>query len=441
MNSLAVYRGLTTLLGPLVVLYLARRRARGKEDAARFRERLGRPSQARPAGPLVWLHAASVGEAASLLAFIDRLSRERPSLNLLVTTGTVTSARLLEARLPPGCARHQYVPVDRPGYVKRFLDHWRPDLAIWVYSELWPNLVAATQARGVPTILLNARMSQRSFARWQRWPGIIGPLLDGFALCLAQDSVQLERLRRLGARAADTVGDLRSAAAPLPADDAVHDHLKAMIAGRPSWLAASTHPGEEDAAAAAHAALKASHPRLLTLIVPRHPARAGEIEASLVASGLTVARRSRGEAIAPDTDIYLGDTLGEMGVFYRLADIAFVGGSMTPRGGHNPLEPARLGCAILHGKDMSNCAAVARDLAAAGGAITVADADDLATQLGRLLDDPAARQLLAVAAEAVAERETGVLDEILARLARFLDELAPRGSSGAVNPDDARACA
>ena len=201
-NALAAYRGLTTLIGLLLPLYLAGRRLRGKEDGARFAERLGRAGAARPPGPLAWLHAASVGEAVSLLSLIDRLSRERPGLNLLVTTGTVTSARLLETRLPAGQARHQFVPADRPLYVRRFLDHWRPDLAIWVESELWPNLVAATQARGIPTVLLNGRMSQRSYERWQRFPGLIGPLLGRFALCLAQDDEQAARLVELGAREA-----------------------------------------------------------------------------------------------------------------------------------------------------------------------------------------------------------------------------------------------
>jgi 3-deoxy-D-manno-octulosonic-acid transferase len=430
MTTLALYRGLTTLMGPLVVLYLARRRARGKEDGARFGERLGRPGMARPAGPLVWLHAASVGEAASLLALIDRLTRERPLLQILVTTGTVASAGLLAARLPHGKARHQYVPVDRPRYIRQFLDHWKPDLAIWVYAELWPNLIATTQRRGIPTILLNGRMSQRSFARWHRWRSLIAPLLGGFSLCLAQDGVHLERLQRLGARAVDTVGDLRSAAAPLPADGDDLARLAALVGDRPSWLAASTHPGEEDAAASAHLALKERHRRLLTFIVPRHPARADEIATALAARGLVVAQRSRGEAIAPDTEIYLGDTLGEMGLFYRLAEIAFVGGSTAALGGHNPLEPALLGCAVLHGPDMSNWATIAGELAAAEATVTVADAAALAKAVDRLLADPAERRRLAAAAAAVAQRETGVLDAVLERLAPFLDKLSARVSTG-----------
>ncbi|MBV9522983.1 MAG: DUF374 domain-containing protein, partial [Alphaproteobacteria bacterium] len=345
---LAFYRTVTALLGPLFPWYLRARRARGKEDPTRFAERLGRADRSRPAGPLLWLHAASVGEAASLLALIDRLGRERPALTLLVTTGTLTSARLLAKRLPAR-AIHQFVPVDRPKYIRRFLDHWRPDAAIWVESELWPNLVATTQRRGIPTILLNARMSQRSFLRWQRWPGLIATLLGGFSLCLAQDEKQKERLRILGAGAADTVGDLKSAAAPLPVDETELARLRAQIGERPFWLAANTHPGEEAAAAEVHRRLAPEWPSLLTMIVPRHPARAEEIAALLRARGLVFARRSRGDAITRATAVYLGDTLGEMGLFYRVAETVFLGGSLTPVGGHNPFEPALLGCAILHG--------------------------------------------------------------------------------------------
>jgi 3-deoxy-D-manno-octulosonic-acid transferase len=425
MNTLAAYRALTALIGPLLPLYLAGRRARGKEDSARFGERLGRPGAARPAGPLAWMHAASVGEAVSLLSLIDRLSRERPTLNILVTTGTVTSARLLESRLPADQARHQFVPVDRPLYVRRFLDHWRPDLAIWVESELWPNLVAATQARGIPTVLLNGRMSQGSYERWQRWPGLITPLLGRFALCLAQDEAQATRLNELGARGASTVGNLKSAAAALPADAPELARLGGEIDARQRWLAANTHPGEEDAAAVVHRRLQARHPDLLTIIAPRHPVRAAEIATTLRSQGLTVARRSQGEAITPDIAVYLADTLGEMGLFYRLADIAFIGGSLTPMGGHNPLEAALLGCAILHGSDMSNCIATVAELTAAGGAISVGSVDALAAALDRLLSDPAERRRRGKAAGAVAARDNGVLDNVLSRLAPLLDTIAP----------------
>lgn len=428
MSSLRLYRTLTTALGPLVMLYLLRRMARGKEDRARFPERRGIAARARPDGPLVWVHAASIGEAVSMLALIDAILAERPSVSILVTTGTVTSARLLAMRLPAGRAWHHYVPIDRPAYVRRFLDHWRPDLALWVESELWPNLITEARAREIPLLLVNGRMSARSFENWRRWPGIIGPVLEAFELCLAQDVVQAERLRQLGAKRTLCVGNLKSAAAPLPASEPELARLAADCAGRPLWLAASTHEGEEEPAARAHRTLKQRWPDLLTLIVPRHPARAGAVAAMLRAKGLSVARRSLMEPITPETDIYLGDTLGELGLFYRLAGIAFVGGSLVPMGGHNPLEAALLDCAILHGPDMSNCAAIARDVATAGAAFTVHDSEELAATLARLLADPAERARCAAAGLEVAANNHAVLDAVLERIAPWLDRLTPHAS-------------
>lgn len=429
MNTLRAYRALTTALGPLVTLYLIRRLARGKEDRARFAERRGVASIARPENPLVWIHAASIGEAVSMLALIDALVEARPALSVLVTTGTVTSARLLAARLPVGRAWHQYVPVDRPAYVRRFLDHWRPDLALWVESELWPNLITEAHARDIPLLLINGRMSQRSFENWQRWPGLIAPVIGAFDLCLAQDVVQAERLRQLGGQRALCVGNLKSAAGPLPVSESELAKLAAQAAGRPLWLAASTHDGEEDAAAEAHRALKQRWPDLLTLIVPRHPARASAVAASLQAKGLRLARRSLAEPITPETEIYLGDTLGELGLFYRLAGIAFIGGSLVPMGGHNPLEAALLDCAVLHGPDMSNCAAIARDLAAAGAALTVRDAAELAEAVGRLLADPAERARRAAAGLDVAADNRAVLDAVMERIAPWLDRLTLHAAS------------
>jgi 3-deoxy-D-manno-octulosonic-acid transferase len=421
---LALYQAGTTALGPVVALYLARRMAHGKEDRERFSERQGIASRARPSGPLVWVHAASNGEAVSMLALIDRLLVERPALSVLVTTGTVTSARLLAHRLPAYRAWHQYVPVDRPAYVKRFLEHWRPDLALWVESELWPNLVSQADRTGIPLLLLNGRMSARSFRGWQRVPGLIAPLLACFELCLAQDEVQAERFRRLGSAAAATVGDLKTAAAPLPFDEGELARIAASAVGRPLWLAASTHQGEEEAAASVHRALAPARPGLLTIIAPRHPVRADEITAMLSRHGLKVARRARGETLDAATDIYLADTLGELGLFYRLAGIAFIGGSLTPMGGHNPLEAALLDCAILHGPDMSNCAAMAQSLAAAGAAITVRDVDELTASVGRLLGDAVERAARAAAAAGIAADNRAVLDAVLARIAPWLDRLS-----------------
>ena len=419
-----LYRGLTTAAGPLIGLYLRRRRAAGKEDAERFGERFGHPGVDRPGGPLVWIHGASVGESLSMLPLIDRLLARDTALHLLVTTGTVTSARLMAERLPAR-AIHQFVPVDRPDAVRRFLDHWRPDLALWTESEFWPNLLGEAQARGVPTILVNARMSEASFARWRRFRRLIAPLLGGFEVCFAQGAREAEMLTELGARDVRLAGNIKSAAPPLPADEAELGRLRGCIGDRPMWLAASTHPGEETMAAEVHRRLAPAHAGLLTIIVPRHPDRGAAIADELGALGIGVARRAAGEAVTPRTGVYLGDTLGELGLFYRLAPIAFVGGSLVPHGGHNPLEPARLGCAVLYGPHMFNFASYVDAFARADAAETVADEGALASAVGALLADAALRQGRARAARAVVEAEAGVLDEIEAVAAPFLAAARP----------------
>ncbi|MGE4218954.1 MAG: 3-deoxy-D-manno-octulosonic acid transferase [Alphaproteobacteria bacterium] len=429
MVALTLYRAATVAALPLIDWYLQRRLQAGKENAGRLDERRGIASAARPDGSLVWLHAASVGEAQSSLALVRLLVDE--GRHVLVTTGTVTSGALLAERLPAG-AIHQFVPVDRPAWVGRFLDHWRPDLALWIESELWPNLLIEAAARRIPSALVNGRMSARSFARWRMVPGLARNLLGCFGLCLAQTEAQAERFRQLGARNVGYVGNLKFSAAPLPVEDGVLRGLQARLGSRPRWLAASTHPGEEALAAAAHAALRRKYPGLLTMIVPRHPHRGPAIAAELAALGMAVARRSAGEAPAAGTDIYLADTLGELGLFYRLADIAFVGGSMASHGGHNPLEPAQLDCAVLHGPDMANFETVAAELHAAGGAQCVDGDATLAEAVGKLLadSDRRARRIAAAAGVAQANRDAAL---------RIHAALAPLRDAGRRERDDAAA--
>jgi 3-deoxy-D-manno-octulosonic-acid transferase len=366
-----------------------------------------------------------------------------PELNILVTTGTVTSARLLAERLPER-AIHQYVPVDRSPWVARFLDHWRPNAALWVESELWPNLVLETQAHHVPMVLLNGRMSARSFARWHRFPGLISRMLSGFTLVTAQDELEADRFEALGANAVTTPGNLKFAAGALPFDEADRKSLEETLAGRPRWLAASTHEGEEEIAAYVHRRLAADQKGLITLIVPRHPGRGAAIAAKLAIGGFSVARREAGDPVTPETDIYIADTLGELGLFYRVSPIAFLGGSLIPHGGQNLLEPARLGCATLHGPHMENFRTIVAELAARGGAQEVADAEELVKATATLLTDEELRHEVAEAAHAVATAK----DEILVAV---LDQLKPvlagcglmlanhdRGSQSA-GPDEAGA--
>ncbi|MDP6517899.1 MAG: 3-deoxy-D-manno-octulosonic acid transferase [Alphaproteobacteria bacterium] len=416
---LILYRCLTIAAGPIAGAVLRRRAAAGKEDPDRLAERLGHAVTPRPDGDLAWVHAASVGESLSVLPLVARLLRDQPSLHLLITTGTVTSARLLAERLPAR-AIHQYAPVDRPDAVRRFLDHWRPDLAIWVESELWPNLLGTSQARGVPCVLVQGRMSDRSFAAWRYARGLIRPLLRDFRLLLAQTDVDAERFRKLGGAQVMVTGTIKYASPPLPV---AADHLaetKSAIGARPLWLAASIHPGEVDAVIAAHQTLGARFDGLLTIIVPRHPRRGPDIARQAAGAGLTPARRAAREAPSAATDLYIADTMGELGLFYRLCGIAFIGGSLIPHGGQNPIEPMQLGCAVIHGPSMYNFDEVVADLAAAGAARSIAEAGGLAVAVGALLAAPDARDALARAQRAVAETKAGVLDDVVAALAPLI---------------------
>ena len=412
---LRLYAALTTGLAPLLRLHLRGRARRGKEIAARLPEREGIDPTPRPPGRLLWLHAASVGETVSLLPVLAALPG---GLSVLVTTGTVTSAELLAARLPALATRarvlHRFVPLDVPAWVARFVDHWRPDAVALVESELWPNLIGAAARRRVPLLLLNARLSAASAARWARLPHTAAWLLGRFTLIQAQSEPDAERLRGLGAAAVESPGNLKFAAAPLPADDAELARLRAAIGTRPVWLAASTHPGEEAIVADAHRRLAATHPGLLTIIAPRHPARGPEIAAAL--SDLAPTRRAAGHP--PGGAVWIADTLGELGLLYRLAPIVFVGGSLVPRGGQNPLEPARLGCVLAAGPGMENQAEAVATLTAAGALTTIPDAPSLAAWVAAMLADPARRAQLAVAARAAAGGHDALPDLVAGRLAR-----------------------
>jgi len=407
-----LYRGATTLAGPLVPLLLNRRTARGKEDAARRGERLGIAGRPRPDGQLIWIHGASVGEALSVLSLIDLLLAKKPNCSVLLTTHTVTAARLLESRLPDR-AFHQYVPLDRMSYVGRFLDHWRPDLALWLESELWPNLLDSIAKRSIPAVMLNARMSARSAARWARAPKALQSLTSVFATILPASTGQAEKLSALGVGRLGQAGNIKYAAPPPPADDHEVAHLQGAIGDRPVWLAASTHEGEEEICLAAHRRLLEIRPDLLLIMAPRHPKRALEVADLIGKQDWPFECRSERALPEADHPVYLADTLGEMGLFLRASPIVFVGGSLVPIGGHNPIEPAQLDSAVLTGRKVENFADVMADMDQAGGLIWVDDADELARAVDGLLADEPARQTMTEAARAVAEANSGMLDEVL----------------------------
>ncbi len=406
---LRLYGAATALLEPIAPILLRGRARRGKEDPARLNERLGRPARARPAGALVWLHGVSVGESASLLPLVDALRTRRPDLNVLVTSGTVTSAEILARRLPPGVI-HQFAPVDAPGAVARFLDHWRPDLAVLVESELWPNLIQAARRRGVRLGLLSARMTEASAKGWARVPASGRGLLAAFDVVMAQDEATADRLTRLGATVTGRL-NLKRVGAPLPVDEREMARLRNTFAGRKVVLAASTHPGEETLVAQALRGLDA-----LLVIAPRHPDRGPGIAAELGAP-----RRSAGQLPAPETGVYVADTLGELGLFFRLADVVVMGGAFASGiGGHNPLEAARLGRPVITGPEAFNATELYEEMVERRCAIQVSDGRELLVQVRKMLDDPALARRMGEAALAYARDQDGALAEALAVLEPLL---------------------
>ncbi|MBV8975864.1 MAG: 3-deoxy-D-manno-octulosonic acid transferase [Alphaproteobacteria bacterium] len=380
------YRAATSALAPAVPLMLRRRMQSGREERNRANERLARNLTPRPEGPLIWIHGASVGECLAALPLIEALLAD-PHRNVLVTSGTVTSAKLMAQRLPPR-AVHQYIPVDLPAAAARFLDHWRPDVGLFVDSDIWPNLIVGAQQRGVPLALVNARMSERSFAGWRWAPRTAAALLSAFDVCLAQDEVIAQRFRTLGARRVETAGSLKADAPPLPADAERLAELRKAVGGRPVLLAAQTHPGEDETVLPASDMLRREFSDLLTILVPRHVGRGAELE--MLSATRFTRRRSKGELPDPGTTVYVADTMGELGLFYRLAPFAFVGGSLIRHGGQNPLEPARLQCAVLAGPHTFNFdTAFAAIFKAQAGIGLVHSSAEIAALAQRLLTDRA----------------------------------------------------
>lgn len=417
---LKVYRRGLSTLEPLAFSLLLWRRRRGLEDRTRLAERQGYPGRARPRGHLAWVHGASNGEALSLLPIIERLTQR--GLHVLVTTGTRTSAVLVARRLPPG-ALHQFVPLDIPRYMRRFLDHWRPDIALVAESEIWPNTILELEERHIPFILVNGRMSERSFRRWQRLPRFIGALLERVALCMSQTLEDAERMTRLGAPRVSVAGNLKFDAPPPPADPRMLAQLSGLISGRPVWVAASTHPGEEEMILKAHRAILPRHPNLLTIVVPRHPKRGPDIQELCNKAGLTSSLRSQG--LYPDraTDIYIADTVGELGLFYRLAPLAYIGGSLVNHGGQNPIEPAKLGCAIIHGPHVHNFTDIYASLDETGGALMLKEQTSLAPAVADLLSDTGLMREMARAANETVNKLGGAVERTMSIIEPFITQL------------------
>ncbi|HEY1735704.1 MAG TPA: 3-deoxy-D-manno-octulosonic acid transferase [Methylovirgula sp.] len=422
---LPIYRAASAAFAPLSPLVLYCRRKLRRDDYDRDGERLGRPSESRPPGPLAWLHGASVGESLALLPLVERLAAR--GFTILVSTGTSSAAALIVPRLPAG-ALHQFLPLDVPQFLARFLDYWRPDLALIADSEIWPNLFLATRRRKIPLLLINARISQSSFQRWRWFPRFIATVLANVDLCLAQSEADAERFALLGARHVKVAGNLKYDVNAPPADRQSLAALAVRIGSRPVWVAASTYRGEEEIVLAAHQAMAQTIPGLLTIIIPRHARRGAEVVGLAAARGFTVAQRSSEFEVDEDAlpDVYVADTNGELGLFYRLTGIALLGKSLlpSPGGGQNPIEAAKLGCAILHGPNVANFEPIYRALDDARGAAPVADADTIARVVAILLADAGRLRLMGRAASETVKSLGGACDRIMSAIEPHVAQLS-----------------
>ncbi len=422
--SYYLYRAATYLVSPLAPLWLKYRCSQGKEVDGRTQEKLGQKFLQRPQGKLIWIHAASVGETISCLKLIETLLDGQDDLHILVTTATVSAAEVLAERIPEG-ACHQYAPLDLPGIIQKFLNHWRPDLAVFAESEIWPNTIVDLTRRNISIAMVNGRISHRSFKRWSRAARLIRALLARFDHISAQSSVAEQRLAALGARQVSNFGNMKADISRLAVAPKDLKGLQKQIGRRPFWLAASTHPGEELSVINCHKLLSTKFPNLLTIIVPRHRERADEVAVLAEARNLTLARRSRSDLISKKTDVYLADTLGEMNLFYALAPISFIGGSLVEIGGHNPIEAIDGGSAVLHGPLVDNFQDIYQLLDRHDGALEVIDEKELVASLARLLGSKQLCATMISNSKKQAATLKGATERTARALLDLLDQKAP----------------
>lgn len=416
-----IYRFLTYLIIPFIYPYLLYRKSKGKEDPGRMKERFGYSSQTRQTGPLIWFHAASVGESVSVLTLLNAIMREYPSVNILVTTGTVSSAKVLAGRLPSKVI-HQYVPIDIVSAVTRFLNYWQPDVALWVESELWPNLLVETHRTGCKMIQINARISENSYRKWKKYNQLGRMMMNCFSLSLAQSEADKDRLTDIGAKNAKFPGNLKYDAPALPADPEKLGKMAQQVSGRPMWVAASTHAGEEQMIINTHVALVQKFKNLLTIIIPRHPARGSEV-AGLIPPQIQYSMRSNKDDVKPETAIYIADTIGELGIFYRISGIVFIGGSLVEHGGQNPLEPARLECAIITGPHIWNFEKIYNEMEQENAVVKIKDEKELTAEIDELLSDDINRLNYTKCAQAFVDKKRGAVQNYMRELMPYLKPL------------------
>lgn len=417
--SLSLYRFLTGAALPFFYFLNTWRLWQGKEDAQRRWERFGRSAIECPRGCVIWVHAASVGETNAVLSLIDRLVSQ--GVFVVLSTGTLSSAEIAKHRLPKG-AFHQFVPYDSSFTVARFLSHWKPILALFVESEIWPGFLLEATRRAIPCVVVNGRMSERSFKRWGRFPLLAHSIFGLLSACLAQSGRDASHFASLGAQNIQVTGNLKFDNPPLPFTEKAYALLSEQTKGRSLWVAASTHAGEEEAVGRVHLALQKRFPSLLTLLIPRHPSRREAIRALLKKQGLMTVFRSEGTPLIPQSQIYVADTFGEMGLFYALSSIVFLGGSLVPLGGHNPLEPALQKCALLTGPHTHNFVDIYAAFEAEKAVIRTASPEALSEEIGRLLEAKERRASLAASAYKIAKEGQGALEKSFEALKEFLPE-------------------
>lgn len=428
---LCLYRFITFIFLPIISLHLRKRKAKGKEDAFRFEERLGKPSKERPEGRLIWFHGASVGESVSMLPLINKILEADNQCHILVTTGTVTSAKIMAERLPER-AFHQYIPIDIYSYANSFMKHWRPDLCLWFESDMWPNLLSVAKKRGVVMALLNGRMSDKSFSKWKWCRFLAKSLLSSFSMCLGQTEEDADRLSKLGAKNVSCEGNLKYAADVLPVSENDLIELSKQIGIRKVWLASSTHKGEEEIILQVHEHIKSKIPDILTVIVPRHPERGDEIAKELSKNNqVKVDLRSQTREIGRDTDIYIANTIGELGLFYRAIPVVLIGKTLlAPGGGQNPIEPAKLGCAIVMGEHTANFREISNKMANSNAAVIMnfefSRREDgiynLAEEIISLIKNTKLREKYSANAIAFANNEASVLDRVYSKIESLISK-------------------
>ncbi|MAV88799.1 MAG: 3-deoxy-D-manno-octulosonic acid transferase [Rhodospirillaceae bacterium] len=417
---LKIYRAITVLGTPIISMYLYYRKSIGKEDRDRHEERIGISRIPKPNGFLFWIHAASIGESLSVITLIENLLKSYPNSYLMITTGTITSAKILKDRLPDR-AFHQYIPVDKPSYVSRFIEHWRPDVALWTESEFWPNIIFKTHKSEIPLLLLNGRISDKSYAKWQIAPSLMKNILSCFNLCLGQSEEDVIRLRKLGAPKVKNLGNLKFSVPPLPVDLKSLGVLQSQIINRPLWLATSTHYLEENMVTDIHKKLKNIHKDILTIIVPRQVNRGEKIARLLKNKNISFALRSLDNPITPDTQIYVADTMGELGLFFSLSDIVLMGKSLVPYGGQNPIEPLKFGCAVIHGPHMTNFRWICKEMKKHGCSVEVKTTLECSESISKLINKISDRKKMIQKGNKFIDSQSEVVSLVIGEILTILD--------------------